>query len=594
MATPLPIAPPPGVILTESKRAARGRYVSSDGVRWVNGNAQKNGGNVRAVTTPTSGQPRIAHAWRDNQADNFIAVGTFHKLYVYDTGFVQNDVTPFRITGTFGTNPFTPTNGSPNISVLLTAHGANPGDIFIIAGATTTGGLNLNGTWTVLTVTDSNNFVFVAGGNANSSTPGGGASATYEFEITIGTENPAFGLGYGVGGYGIGTYGSAHSNSTVAIEARVWSLDHFGKFLVATFNGGTVYQFDPTQLQPWPRAIMVDASAPTDCRALFVTPERFVFALRDAMVVAWCSQGDFTTWTPASSNTANTRTLTEGTKLVGGRVLGPYVSLVWTDAACYVFQYAGNQYVYQSSLAAKDCGLIGPNAVVTVGGIAYWQGTDTFWMFNGTVAVMANVEDIRKYVYDALDQTYGYACTATYIPKYNEIRFCYVVVGEQVPTLTVVYSIDQQRWWPLGEGRHAGTHFTQGDTRPYIGATDFFLYQHENGFDNNGTPISWNVLIAPAELDSAQTNMHIEGIRFDFFELTGNVTATVNTYDELDSDTPTVLDTETEVVSGGGLQDFRLEGRFADLELSGSDLSQYFRLGIHTAYVKPAGQRRRN
>ena len=77
---PFPITPAPGVVLTESERIAEGRWIASDGVRWVRGRAQKNGGNVRAVSTPTLGVPRIAHAWRDNQADNFIAVGTYIKL----------------------------------------------------------------------------------------------------------------------------------------------------------------------------------------------------------------------------------------------------------------------------------------------------------------------------------------------------------------------------------------------------------------------------------------------------------------------------------------------------------------------------------
>ena len=257
--------------------------------------------------------------------------------------------------------------------------------------------------------------------------------------------------------------------------------------------------------------------------------------------------GDFTTWTPASSNTANTRVLTEGTKLIGGRVLGPYVSLVWTDGALYTFQYAGNQYVYQSALVAKDCGLIGPNAAVTVNGVAYWMGTDNFLMFNGSVQVMPNVEDIRKFVYDALDQTYGYSCTATYIPKHNEVWFSYTVQGEQLPTMTVVFSIDQGIWWPLIQSRHAGTHFTQGDTRPYIPASDGYLYQHENGFDNNGVAVSWTMTLAPYALSEGRQNMQVEGIQFDFFELTGTVDIEIDAWDRLQDPGP--MDTDVEIVT---------------------------------------------
>lgn len=588
---PFPITPQPGVVKTESNRIVEGRWTASDNVRWVRGRPQKNGGNLRAVTTPTSGTPRVAHAWRDNQADNFIAVGTYRKLYVYDSAFAQNDVTPFSSTGTLGNDPFTTTSGSPNISVAHTAHGRNSGDTIIFSGSSAVGGVTPNGTFTVLTVTSANAYVFVFTSNATSTATGGGASVAFSYESAIGTENPAFGLGYGVGGYGLGTYGSAHSSSTIVIEPRVWSLDHFGKFLVATYNGGTVYQFDPTQAQPWPRALKVDSSAPTDCRALFVTPERFVFALRESMVVAWCSQGDFTTWTPASSNTANTRTLTEGTKLVGGRVLGPYASLVWTDAALYLFQYSGNQTVYQSQLVGKDCGLIGPNAAVTVGGVAYWHGMDNLYLYNGSVQIMPNVEDIRKYVYDVLDQLYGYTCTATYIPKYHEVRFCYTIAGQMNPTLTVVYSIEQQCWWPLNEGRHAGTHFTQGDTRPYIPSTDGYLYQHENTFNNNGVAVSWTMTMAPYTLADGRQNMQVEGIQFDFFELTGTVSIKIDAWDRLQDPAPMDTDTET-VTASTGLSDTRVGGRLLGMTYSGSDLDQYFRLGKPTAYIMPIGDRR--
>lgn len=589
--TPVPITPAPGVLSTESPLVAKGRFIASDGVRWVRGLPQKNGGKVKAVATPTSGTPRVAHAWRDNQADNFIAVGTYRKLYVYDSAFLQNDVTPYRATGTLGNNPFTTVNTSNLVTVNQSAHGVSPGDTVIYAGATTFNNVTMNGAFIVVTVTDASNFVITATTTANASGAGGGNAVTFSYEIAIGVENPAYGLGYGVGGYGIGTYGSAHSSSTIYIEPRVWSLDHFGKFLVATYNGGTVYQFDPTQAQPWPRAVKVDASAPTDCRALFVTPERFVFALRESMTVSWCSQGDFTTWTPAASNTANSRTLTDGTKMVGGRVLGPYMSMVWSDGAAYLFQYTGGTVVYGSQLLARNCGLIAPNAAVTVGGIAYWMGTDNFFMYDGTVRPINNVEDIRRTIYDSLDQNYAYQCTATYIPKFNEVEFAYTIIGQQNPTKCIVYSIDQQCWWPLSEARHAGTNFTQGDTRPYIPESDGFLYQHENTNDENGVAMPWTLTLAPYALSEGRTWYDVQSIIFDFFQASGTINVTVNAYDYI-NDGVTPIDTDTEAwVAGTEISDIRVSGRYLGIVISGSDLGQYWRWGHPVAMVRQAGKR---
>lgn len=596
--TPVPITPPPGVVLTESPLVAKGRFNASDGVRWVKGLPQKLGGNVRAVSTPTSGTPRVAHAWRDNQADNFIAVGTYRKLYVYDSNFVQNDITPIRATGTLPNNPFTPAPFALPVVVHHPSHGVSAGDTVYYSGATTFNGITMNGTFVVQNVVDVDNYTVNAPNNAGpSGAAGGGAAVIYTYEISVGVENPAFGLGYGVGSYGLGTYGSPHSGSTIAIEPRVWSLDHFGKLLVATYNGGTVYSFDPTQSQPWGEAsgkvaLKVDASAPIDCRALFVTPERFIFALRENMNVSWCSQGDPTTWTPATNNTANTRTLTEGTKLVGGRVLGPFVSMVWSDGAAYAFSYTGGTVVYNSQLIAKNCGLIAPNAVISNGGIAYWMGTDNFFMYDGSVHPIPNVEDIRRYVYDQIDQTYAYQCTASYIPKYNEIWFSFTPVGQQNPTLTVVYSIDLQCWWPLSKARHAGTFFTQGDTRPYLPASDGYLYQHENTNDDNGASLPWTMTLSPSPLDEGLHTVDVVYATFDFFQASGSINCMLTGWDYL-NDESVPIDSDTEVWIPGTTEnsDIRISGRYVGMNFSGNTLGQYFRMGHPVVNIQPAGTR---
>jgi len=342
-AIPVPISPPPGVVITETGKVAAGRWTACDAIHFVRGMPQKIGGWVRVTSTPTSGQPRASHAWRDNSANEFAAVGTYRKLYVYDSSAAQNDVTPFRRTsaglggGSPLTNPFTTNTAAgtrSQISVAETGHGLGAGDtvIFTSVGANV-GGITtaqLTGAFLVLSVPDANHYVFDCGVAAASAATGGG-TVQYQYEITVGTELGSQGTGFGVGQYGGSTYGTARSGSTIFFEPRVWSLDHFGQILIASYNSGAIYQFDPTQPQPWPRASLAasDPAAPTDCRFVFVTQERFVVALRAGMVISWCSQGDFTTWTPSPTNTANSRTLTVGTKLVAGRVLGPFLSLVW-------------------------------------------------------------------------------------------------------------------------------------------------------------------------------------------------------------------------------------------------------------------------
>ena len=591
-ATPFPITPPPGVVLTEAGKMVAGRYSGADRMRSKHGRPQKIGGWVQQDSVATSGTPRASHAWRDNSANQYLGVGTYRKLYVYDPTWTQIDITPYRATGTLGANPFTTVNGSSAVSVASTAHGLNPGDTAIFAGATTFNGVMLNGAFVVQAVTDANDYVISAPSNASASGAGGGSAVGYKYEIPVGVEIGTYGYGWGVGGYGLSTFGTSRTQSTIAIEPRVWSLDHFGQLLIASYNGGTIYQFDPTQPQPWPRASVVssDPELPSDARFVFVTPERFVFVLRAGMNVSWNSQGDLSTWTPSAQNTANTRTLTEGTKLVAGRALAPYLSIVWTDAAAYLFQWTGSQYVYDSNLLARDCGLIAPGAMVSVNGTAYWMGSANFWMYDGAVHPMPNAEDIRAAVFARLDPNMAYQANAVYDPIYNDILFSYTPLGQSNPVAAMLFSIDDGCWWPQTFARASGTHFQQGDTRPLMAGTDGHIYLHGSGFDANGVAMPYSLTLGPYPLENGADLFQVLGIEWDAFDQVGSPTLTLKCYDRLGDAAPD--DTETETVLPGTLVDFLQCGRYIGFTLTDNEPGCTIRLGTPAALISPKGKRR--
>lgn len=603
---PLAISPPPGVVLTETNKAVAGRWVAPwDKVRFYRGRPEKRGGRARVTTVPTSGLPRTSLAWTDLLTGRYVAVGTYRKLYVYDPQFVQNDVTPFRRTsggiggGAALTNPFATTTGSSLVTVTDNGNGVAAGDTVIFTSVQSAAGsitaLQLTSTFLVTQINDANHYVFDCGVvQATGGNPTGGGTVQYEYEINTGTEFQTFGLGWGVGPYGLGTYGTPRANSTIVFDARVWSFDAFGKLLMATYNGGSIYQFDPTQAQPWPRAVLAsaDAQAPTDCLALFVTPERFVFALRAGLNVSWCSQGDPTTWTPTTNNTANTRTLAVGNKLVAGRVLAPFISGVWTDAAFYLFQYTGTQFIYESSLVGKDCGLMSPNAAVSAGGITYWMAQNNFFMYDGSVHPMPNVDDIRRVVFDSMDPTLDYQAHAYYNPLLNEIEFYWGVVGAASPTNYIAFSIDLQVWWPGTWNHCSGTHFVNGDDRPYVGASDGHLYQLENTNDDNGAPLAATLTLSPYAVGKGMSNLKTESLVMDLKNQIGPVTTVVNAFDELSDAAP--IDTATVVspAANAGRQDMIVTGRYLALSVTQAVLGGRFRWGEPVVWAKQKGTRR--
>lgn len=588
------ISPPPGVVKVDSRREIEGRWEDTSNARFVKRLPQKIGGWAKGYLTPTNGVPRSHHAWRDTAFNPYYAVGTYIKLYCYDSGGVQNDITPFRATGTLGANPLTVTSGSNVVTVSHVGHGLSSGDLITLSSATAVGGITPNvSEVAVATVIDANTYTYLFTSSASSNATGGGSSISYSYEVPIGAELGAYGYGWGVGGWGLGTWGTPRSSSTIQIEPRVWSLDHFGVYLIAGYNGGSVYFFDPTQNQPWPRALLVDSSAPTNVRALFVTNERFIFALLTGMQVAWPSQGTLNVWIPAVGNTANVRTLTEGTKLVAGRVLADFACLIWSDAAVFLFQYTGSTYVYSSSMIAKDCGLLSPNGAVTVGGVAYWIGQDNLWTYNGSVSPMANVEDVRKWIFDQIDINMGYQCNAQYVATYHEVWFFFTAKGQTSPSFGVIYSLNEQCFAPLYWGRAGGSHFTQGDTRPYMGdAVTGLIYQHENGLDADGVALPYYFNLAPyAVTKGGGQNYLIEYLVNDFKDQAGNVTQTLTAYDRIDD--PTVFDTSTVTISATDSEptEPRISGRYIAFSISGNSTGCYARLGEPVVFLRRMGRR---
>jgi hypothetical protein len=316
-----------------------------------------------------------------------------------------------------------------------------------------------------------------------------------------------------------------------------------------------------------------------------------VFALRDQMVVSSCTQGDYTIWAPASNNTAFTRTLTEGTRIVAGRVLAPFVTLVWTDAALYLFQYTGSQFVYNSSLAGTNCGLLGPNSAVTVQGVAYWMGPDNLWMYNGSVVQMPNAEDVRHFIFSTLPTNVAFQSFTVYNPVYREIYFGYSDTAGQPANRYVLYSMADQCYAVGSLTRVSGTHFSQGDTRPLYADMDGFIYLHEATNDANGSPLPWSMTLAPVAMQEGLTNANLEAILFDFFEQSGDITATVNTYDRINDASPMDTETETVVEGANPYTEYRVNGRYLGLVISQSGSDTYFRLGKPVAFMRGAGKR---
>jgi hypothetical protein len=233
---------------------------------------------------------------------------------------------------------------------------------------------------------DTDNDKFLAFGTASELYVTGVAFSPIDLtpnDLAAGRVDAVQGFAYGAGLYGgDGPYGQVRTGARNILPATTWAFDAWGRILLAChWEDGRILSWEPGD--PPPAGVL--ANAPTGCRSVFVTPERFVFALSpggDPRRVAWADQDDPTIWTPAATNTAGDYTLsTRGRLMRAVRAAGR--SLLLTDADAHVANYLGPPFIYGFEQVGDACGIVAAQAVSVVEGAAYWLGLGGFFRWAG-------------------------------------------------------------------------------------------------------------------------------------------------------------------------------------------------------------------
>lgn len=576
---PLELNLPAGIVKRTGPVQASARYVDGDKVRFLNGKPQKIGGWTRYSAAPLPGLPRGAHSWNDLTSRTVIAVGTTTKLQIVTTDS-NRDITPFESTIAL-TNAFSTTSGLSTVIVHHTAHAKQVGQVVVLSDLSgPIAGLALAGEWIITGVVNSGAYTIDAEAPADSTLTMTG-SATVSYEIPPFAENPSQGFGYGVGGYGLGSYGTPRATSSVLLDAGSWTLDNFGQLLLASPYEGKLYQWDPSDANV-PRASEVPG-APGAMRGFFVTPERFVMcygasfdanANIDPMLLRWNSQGDLTVWNAGTTNSANTRRLTVGKKLVGGGAMGAGLSLVWSDTALYTLQFTGSQYVYASNLAGQNCGLAGPNAFAFARGAAFWFGSNSFLTFNGSVTRIQNCDDISEWVLAQIRPFFETKTFAFYNERYNEVWWLFVPTEETEPAFYAAVNLADYSWTT---GTLQRTSHTVVNSTPILTGPDGWVYLHETGKDANAAPMLAFIQSGIMQARKGKMLTQVFGFVPDFAVQVGDLDLTITARDR-----PRAHDLEVETETFGpdaDLVDTRMRGRVVDFRLTSNEIGGDFTMG---------------
>lgn len=590
MADPMPIDLPPGIVKAESGNAAAGRYIDCDKILFDRGKAEKWPGWEQFIPDTLQGICRGGVAWSNKYGNTNAAFGTHLKLYVIKGDDTLEDITPIRASSTINANPFAMTSGSATVTVTDTAHGADVADFVTFSGASASNGITISGEYQIVSVINNNTYTITHSSAATGTGSGGGASVVAAYQINVGSTGGVVGLGWGAGPWGEGTWGTPRTEG-IPLEIRIWSLVEYGNDLLASPSGGSIYLWEEATDD---RAELL-TNAPAYCRAMFVTGERFIFALGAGadgtmpMTVKWPDQDDPTDWTPSAANTANSRTLQSGSRLVNGCPLSDGINLVWSDTSLYLFQYTGSDFIYDSRLVGTGCGLIAPLGFAKVSGQAFWMSGDNFYMYGSGVQGIPNASDVSGYVYDDMAPSQRTKIFAIYDQKNNQIRWHYCSVGSDEPDKYVDVTLDGTWSWSIGTlDRTGGTAYRAGDSSMLLVSSGGTIYSHGVGVDADGAAMESYITTGLLNLGG---NVDVMGIIPDCKRQTGNLDFEIytkerpNSASNLDEQTVTLGPTDE-------IGDARVEGRHFGMTIRSNAIGGDFRLGIVKLEVGGSGRRR--
>ena len=630
----------PGVNREITAYSNEGGWFDIDNVRFQKGYPEKIGGWQKRSSYSFLGTCRALHPWVSLSRDQYVGVGTHLKYYIDEGGF-YNDVTPLRLTTSAGAITFTATNGSSELTVSHSNHGAVVNDFVTYSGAASLGGLItanvLNQEYYVTEVVNASSYKIKAraadtsisdityNGQLNpslvaangSDTGNGGGSVVGAYQINTGLDIGVSGAGWGAGTWGRGTWGSASSDAIVTNTLRLWSHDNFGEDLIMNVRDGGIYYWDETNTLST-RGVDITTlagsdSAPTVAKQVLVSDrDRHIIAfgcdteanpgVQDPLAIRFSSQESLTDWASTATNTAGELRLGSGSEIVTALETRQQI-LVFTDTTLYSMQFLGPPFTFGVNSLSENITIAGPNAAVAVDDNVYWMGRAEFYVYSGAVQRLPCL--VRDFIFSDINEEQLDKINAALNTEHSEIWWYYPSANSSEVNRYVVFNYQEQVWYYGSFGRTAWIDRGIFDF-PFAANADGYIYEHEIGFDdgttNPTTAINAYIQSSPMDIGDGEQFMLLRKMipDVDFRDSTAvlpdvNITLDVKnapdgTYSKTETDT--FVKTQAAAVSARTEQlYFRLRGRQMRFKIESEDLGVTWRLGSPRLDIRPDGRR---
>lgn len=523
----------PGINREITAYSNEGGWVDCDKVRFRFGYPEKLGGWEKYSSSTYLGSARALHNWIALDGSNYLGVGTHLKYYI-EEGQTFSDITPIRTTTAAGDVTFSATDGSTTLTVSDTAHDCQEFDFVTFSGAVSLGGVVtadvLNQEYQVTRIVDADSYEIELAAAANASDTGnGGSSVVGTYQINVGLDTTVGGTGWGAGTWGRDGWGEAASGGlTTTNEIRLWSHDNFGEDLIINPRDGAIYYWDKSSGLA-ARAVEIGtlggaSQTPTIAKQVLVSDQsRHVLAfgcnpqggsIQDPLLVRFSDQESITEWSATATTTAGDLRLGSGSTFVQALETKREI-LIWTDTALHSMRFIGPPFTFGLQQLSSNITIMGPNAAVATEDVVFWMGIDNFYIYAGqTQQLPCPVKDkvFLDFNLSQTDKVY-----AGINSEFGEVIWLYPSDTNAVANggngqndRYVIYNYNEKVWYYGSISRSA---WLDRGTRTYpIVAGGGYLYNHEFGYDDDGTAMDSYIQSAPIDIGDGDKFTYVRRI----------------------------------------------------------------------------------
>ena len=568
------------------------------------------------------GTARALHNWIALDGSNFMGVGTHLKYYIEEGGSFT-DVTPIRKTST-NSITFSASDGSSELTVTDSSHGAVVNDFVTISGAVSLGGVVtasiLNAEHQITSVVNSNSYKITVSVTANASDSGnGGSGVDGSYQINVGLDTAVAGTGWGAGGYGgvnadLSTFGwgeAAAIGATATI--RLWSHDNFGEDLLINPRDSGIFYWDKSD-GLGARAVLLSSESgasdvPTIAKQIMVSDiDRHIIAFgantigtttQDPLLIRFGSQESLVDFTPTATNTAGDLRLSSGSEFVQAVETRQQI-LVFTDRSLFSMRFIGPPFTFGLQELSKSITIRSPKSAIAVEDSVFWMGKDTFYVYTGGQTQQLPCT-VRDKIFQDFNNSQGDKVFGAVNTQWTEVWWFYPSASSDENDKYVIYNYGNKTWY---YGTLSRTAWHDRGIRQFpIAASSSYLFEHENGNDDDGSPMT-------ASVESSQIDIG-DGYQFSFIKqlipdvtfngstsTTGNPNATFtlqarsgpgSNYDTNSGGTSTRTSVSP-IEQFTDRIDVRLRGRSFNMKLESTDQGVSWRLGTPRVDVRPDGR----